>query len=278
MDKLVNNIKNIKIYDSSMFHIEDVYQKYEEYLNNLQQLDPNKLKYFIRHLKNREIINNQETEMEESFMLELFKLSQRKDSIDITMNFFEDNSLTIEEVKKIHRVVIKGSSDDLQSNYDLRSDNNKWVGSFGTNGEQKVDYMPPDYNEIEELLEVVLTYLNEQDNTNFINIFIKPLIVHALIAYIQPFGNGNTRLARVLQHCKICNSTNQYFKTNFSHPTIYLSKNYLLTRGQYRGLIKNISVNKDNDAWNKWFEYNLNMFDEQLFFLDKQVTQYKSLR
>ena len=51
MDKLVNNIKNIKIYDSSMFHIEDVYQKYEEYLNNLQQLDPNKLKYFIRHLK-----------------------------------------------------------------------------------------------------------------------------------------------------------------------------------------------------------------------------------
>lgn len=278
MDKLVGNIKNIKIYDNTMFHIDDVLNKYVEYLEILQQLDPSKLKKFIRHLKNREIINNQETEMEESFMLELFKLSQRKDSIDITMKAFEDDSITIDEIKKIHRVVIKGSSDDLEDNYDLRSDNKKWVGHYGTNGAQRVDYIPPDFNEIEELLTEVLSYLNEQDNTNFINIFIKPLIAHAALAYIQPFGNGNTRLARVLQHCKICNSTNKMFNTEFTHPTIYLSRNYLLSRGQYRGLITNLAVNKDDDAWNKWFEYNLNMLDEQLFFLDKQVNNYKNYR
>lgn len=275
MDKLVGNIRNIKIYDNSMFHIEDIMNKYEEYLKKLQQLEPNKLRYFIRYIKDREIINNQETEMEESFMLELFQLSQRKDSIDVTMKYFEDNTLTIDELKKIHRMVIKGSSDDLESNYDLRKDNNKWVGYLGTLGKQVVDYFPPDFNEVEELLEEVLSYLNEQDNTNFINIFIKPLIAHALIAYIQPFGNGNTRLARVLQHCKICNSTNQYFKTEFTHPTVYLSKNYLLTRPTYRGLIKEIAINRDNDAWNKWFKYNLNMLDEQLFFLDNQITHYR---
>lgn len=278
MDKLVENIKNIKIYDNCMFHIEDILKKYEEYLKILIQLEPNKLKLFIKHLKNREIINNQETEMEESFMLELFKLSQRKDSIDITMKAFEDDSLTIDEIKKIHRIVIKGSSDDLESNHNLRNDNNKWVGSFGTNGQRKIDYIPPNFNEIEELLSEVLSYLNEQDNTNFINIFIKPLIAHALIAYIQPFGNGNTRLARVLQHCKICASTNKLFNTKFTHPVIYLSKNYLITRGQYRGLIKEIAINKDDDAWNKWFRYNLNMIDEQLFFLDKQLNSYKNYK
>jgi len=274
MDKLVGNIRNIKIYDNSMFHIEDVYEKYEEYLKKLNNLDPTKLKYFIKNLKNREIIKNQETEMEESFMLELFKLSQKKDSIDITMKYFEDNSLSIDEVQKIHRMVIKGSSDDIESNYNLRNDNNKWVGYFGTNGEKNVDYLPPSYQEIEELLEEVLIYLNETSNNNFENLFIKPLVAHAMIAYIQPFGNGNTRLARVLQHCKICNSTNNIFKTEFTHPTIYLSENYLLTRQQYRGLIKNISIDKDDRAWNKWFEYNLNMFEEQLFFLDKQITYY----
>ncbi|MBQ9072435.1 MAG: Fic family protein [Bacilli bacterium] len=278
MDKLVSNIRNIQIYDNSMFHLEDVLKKYEEYLDILKQLEPNKLKYFIRHLKNREIINNQEAEMEESFLLELFKLSQRKDSIDITMKYFEDDNLTVDEVKKIHRVVIKGSSDDLESNYDLRSDNNKWVGAYGTNGQKRVDYMPPDYNEINELLTEVLSYLNEQDNTNFINIFIKPLIAHAAIAYLQPFGNGNTRLARVLQHCKICNSTNKLFGTEFTHPTIYLSKNYLLTRAQYRGLITNIAVNKDDGAWNKWFDYNLTMFDDQLYFLNNQLDQYRKIR
>lgn len=278
MDSLVGNIRNIKIYDNSMFHIEETTEKYKSYLDKIIQLEPLKLKYFLKNLKNREIINNQEAEMEESFLLELFHLSQKRDSIDVTMDYLKDDKITIDEIKKIHRMVIKGSSDDIESNYNLRSDNNKWVGSYGTNGEQRIDYVPPDFNEVEELLTEVVDYLNDIDNNNFDNLFLKPLIAHALIAYIQPFGNGNTRLARVLQHCKICNTTNKLFESAFTHPTIYLSKNYLLTRGQYRGLIKNIAINRDDQSWNKWFEYNLNMLDEQLFFLDKQIEQYKRFR
>ena len=156
MDKLVSNIRNIKIYDNSMFHLEEIIEKYKQYIESLSQLDPTKLKYFIKNLKNREILDNQEAEMEDSFLIELFQLSQRRDSIDITMKYFEDNNLTTDEMKKVHRLVIKGSSDDIEANYDLRSDNNKWVGHFGTNGEQRVDYMPPDYNEIEELINETL--------------------------------------------------------------------------------------------------------------------------
>jgi len=277
MDSLVSNIRNIKIYDNSLFHMEEILEKYNVYIKKLMDLEPKKLKYFILNLKNREIINNQETESEESFLLELYKLSQRKDSIDTTMECFQDNNITKNDIKKIHRVVIKGSSDDREANYDFRSDNNKWVGYFGTNGEAKVQYYPPDHNEIDELLDIILSYLNE-NNDNFDNIFIKPLIVHALIAYIQPFGNGNTRFARVLQHGKICKTTNQIYNTEFSKPIIYLSKNYLLTRSQYRGLIQNLAVEKTDEAWNKWFQYNLNMIDEQLFYLDKQIDQYRNFK
>lgn len=273
MDNLIGNIRNIKIYDNSLFHIEDTTKAYQEYLKKISRLDPLKLKYFVQTLKNREIINNQEAELEESFLLELFKLSQKKDSIDITMGLINHNNLTPIDVKKIHRVVIKGSSDDKEQNYDYRKDNDKWVGSFGTNGEARVDYLPPDYNEVLDLMDVILDYLNE-DVTNFENLFIKPLVAHAAIAYLQPFGNGNTRLARVLQHCKICANTNQVFNTKLDKPVLYLSKNYLLTREQYRGLIKNLVIQKDDDAWNKWFNYNLNMIDEQLYYVDKQLTQY----
>lgn len=273
MDNLIGNIRNIKIYDNSLFHIEDTTKAYQEYLKKISRLDPLKLKYFVQTLKNREIINNQEAELEESFLLELFKLSQKKDSIDITMGLINQNNLTPIDVKKIHRVVIKGSSDDKEQNYDYRKDNDKWVGSFGTNGEARVDYLPPDYNEVLDLMDVILDYLNE-DVTNFENLFIKPLVAHAAIAYLQPFGNGNTRLARVLQHCKICANTNQVFNTKLDKPVLYLSKNYLLTREQYRGLIKNLVIQKDDDAWNKWFNYNLNMIDEQLYYVDKQLTQY----
>lgn len=276
MDSLVSNIKNIKVYDNCMFHMKDILKKYDEYLRKLMDLEPKKLKYFIQNLRNREIVNNQEAELEESFLVELFQLSQKTDSIDVTMRYFNTNDLNKNDIKKIHRIVIKGSSDDLQENYDYRQHNNLWVGCYGTGGDKVIDYIPPKYEELNELLDEVLLYLNEK-NDNIDNLFIKPLIVHALIAYIQPFGNGNTRLARVLQHCKICHTTNEIFNTNFTHPTLYLSKNYFLTRSQYRGLIRYIATEKNNNAWNSWFKYNLNMIDEQLFFLDKQLTQYKKI-
>ena len=39
--------------------------------------------------------------MEESFMVELYNISRRKDSIDIVMQIIEDGSITKEELKNI---------------------------------------------------------------------------------------------------------------------------------------------------------------------------------
>ena len=274
MDSLVSNIRNIKIFNSSMFRFEDISFKYEEYLDKLSELDPVKLKAFIMALKKREIVNNQETEMEESFFVELYQSAKRRDSIEVTMKCLQDGEITKEELKRIHRMVIKGSADDLESNYDFRKDNNKWVGSFDTCGGKMVDYYPPEYTEIDELLDELLSYLNEKDDL-IDNVFLKPLVFHACLAYVQPFGNGNTRLARVIQHGKICELTNQKHDKSFKYPTLYLSKNYLLQRPSYRGLIKDVSVNKDDEAWNRWFKFNLNMIDEQLFYLGNQLEKYK---
>lgn len=281
MDHLVENIRNIKIYDNSMYHMSEILEKYSQYLKKLLDLEPKKLKNFILTLKNREIMNNQEeAETEQSFLFQLYNLSQKKDSIDVTMSYINKGNVTKSDIEDIHTIVIKGSPDDLEENYYFRNDNNKWVGYYGLNGEVNVDYYPPNYEYIGDLLDIVLDYLNDDKSNSelFETIFLKPLIVHALIAYIQPFGNGNTRLARVLQHCKICNITNKVYKTKFSRPILYLSKNYTLTRGQYRGLLKNLSVEKTDNAWNKWFEYNLNMIDEQLYYLDAQLDKYKNIK
>lgn len=274
MDSLVSNIRNIKIFNSSMFRFEDISLKYEDYLEKLSLLDPSKLKAFIMALKRREIVNNQETEMEESFFVELYQSTKKRDSIEVTMKHLDDGIITKEELIKIHRMVIKGSMDDVESNYVFRSDNNKWVGFTDSIGNRHVDYYPPDYAEVDELLDELLSYFNEK-NDIIDNVFLKPLAFHAVLAYIQPFGNGNTRLARVLQHGKICELTNQKYNTTFKYPTLYLSKNYLLQRPSYRGLIKDISIQKDDEAWNSWFKFNLNMIDEQLFYLGNQLEKYK---
>ena len=276
MDSLVSGIRNIKIYDSSLFRFEDIKEKYEEYLWKLSELDSVKLKNFISALKKNEIINNQETEMEEAFYVMLYQSAKRRDSIELTMKYFEDGKITKDELIKIHRMVIKGSADDIESNYNFRSDNNKWIGTFDSYGQKLVDYYPPEHSEVESLIDTLLSYLNEE-NDLIDNIFLKPLVFHAALAYIQPFGNGNTRLARVMQHCKICDSTNKKYNTTFKYPALYLSKNYLLQRPSYRGLIKDISVQQDDEAWNRWFKFNINMIDEQLFYLGNQLEKYKKI-
>ena len=278
MDSIINSVKNLKIYDSSMFHMEEILEKYNEYLKKMLELDPKRMKYFLLTIKSREIVNNQETEFEGSFLYELYQLTQKKDSIEITMKHFEQPEVTKDDIKKIHRVVIKGSPDDLKKNYDFRSDNDKWIGTFGASGDRQIDYVPPDYRELDELLDIALEYLNNENKDIFQSMFLDPLIAHALIAYIQPFGNGNTRLARVLQHCKFWKSTNKVLDMKFDLPTFYLSKNYLITRGQYRRLLKNIIIEKNDDSWNRWFKYNLNMIDDQLYFLNNQLTQYSRMK
>ena len=88
---------------------------------------------------------------------------------------------------------------------------------------------------------------------------------------MQAFNDGNTRLSRLIQHSKIWQLTNELYGVDLRLPALYLSKNYLCSLGQYRNLQKELAKNGDDEAWNKWIRYNLNMADEQLFYLDNNV-------
>lgn len=275
MDKVVYGVKDIEISSKVKEHLEFTYADYKSFLEELYKLDDKTLKLFLKTLKDRELINNQETELEDTFLMELYRYHQRKDSIEIVTDLFSDNIITLEEIKKLHRVVIKGSSDDVSKNYGYRSDNDKWVGGFGTNGDMLVDYCPPDYREVIDLMKCTLNLLNgDSSNRDLNHILVKAFIVHGLIAYIQPFGNGNTRLSRVLQHGKIWQMTNNEFGINLPLPVLYLSKNYLMTRPKYRDLIKKIAISQN---WDAWLDYNLNMVDEQLYFSQDKLQRVKKL-
>ncbi len=274
MNKVFDSGLNVKVNDSNKWRLEDITDMYQKYIASLGELDEKSKLLFLKGIKLDELKNNQETECEDRFAMELQLLSQRQNSIDLTMRLLEKGIITREDVKTIHGWVIKGSSDDVKENYPFRSDNERWVGSFNTNGSRNVDYMPPDYNDIATLLNELLGYLNSP-NTSENDIFVKPFIAHALLGYLQPFNNGNTRLARVMQHGKIITGTNEVLGTDFKKPIFYLSRNYLMTRPQYRDFLKYVAVDQNNEAWNNWIKYNLNMTNEQLYYLGNQLDSYK---
>lgn len=275
--EIIKGVTNLKVYDNTLFHLEDIEKAYTTYLDKLLKsgLSAKTIGLLLQVLKNRELLNTQQAEQENSFLISIYQMSQRKNSIDTMVKYLHGKDrLTSKQFQELHKMAIEGTSDDIKENYPYRTDNEKWVGSYGTNGSRNIDYMPPDYNDIPELADYILEFLSNDSTNLFDNVFIKPFAAHALIAYLQPFGNGNTRVARLLQHGYIWKGSMEKYNLKLESPALFLSENYLMTRQYYRVLLKNIAVEKDNDAWNKWFIYNLNMVDEQLYKITNDLDEY----
>jgi hypothetical protein len=148
-------VSNIHLSERTLDHLEFTYEDYLNYLKTIDELDEFKKNLFLKTLKNREIVNNQETEMEESFMVELYNISRRKDSVDIVMQIIEDGSITpqklshrywcimeppvirsIEDLDKLMTGELKGVSDETYSLADI-STAFVHINNFAGGGRQK---------------------------------------------------------------------------------------------------------------------------------------------
>jgi len=99
------------------------------------------------------------------------------------------NPLTISTIEDIHSLLIK----DLGVDRNIRK---RRVGISGTN------YKPLDNEyQIREALADLCELANSRDN-----VFEKALLVLQLISYIQPFGDGNKRTARIVSNAILMNN------------------------------------------------------------------------
>lgn len=265
--KLLNEVDNIVLDDNNKYYLEDIEKMYFNYISILKQLDHKLLKEYLAIIKSNELLYNQQSENESSLLISIYMNLSKSNSIDKMIKLM-GNSKDIhrKDILKLYKILMEGTTDS-NVNDEFRKDNNKFVGAFNIDGTKRIDYMPIDYNEIENVMERIVDIINSKDD----NIFINPFIVHALISVAQPFDDGNTRFSRLIQHGKIWLNTNRLCNVNFNVPIMYLSRNYLISRIQYRSLLKDLAIEGNNVVWNNWFKYNLNMVSEQLYYLDANV-------
>lgn len=60
----------------------------------------------------------------------------------------------------------------------------------------EIAFTAPDANELENLISGLITFINNEDD--FIHPIIKASMLHFMVGYIHPFGDGNGRTARAL--------------------------------------------------------------------------------
>lgn len=268
-------IQNFKVFDSTMFHLEDTERAYLEYIEKLEKLSPRERNAFIGVLEAQEMICTQTIENENSFLMQLYSSLQTEDPITYVQKMFS-GTITLDQVDTLHSMLIVGTAADKEQNARYRNgeyeaDYDKWVGFYrGT--EKVVQYIPPDPKYVMGRIQSIIHFMNDSSDRSLLyNIFIKPLIFHCEFAALQPFGDGNTRTARMLQYGSIWKDTKLKYGKSFSRPIIYLSHRYKLYAKNYRQFIQNVVVESGPDAWNRWFEFNLNMMDEALYKFDHDI-------
>jgi Fic family protein len=174
----------------------------EEYTDNINKLTENENRKALEHLsidlswKSSEIEGNTYTLLETEALLknkqtakgktmeEANMLLNHKEAIDFLIkekSYLEPLSVT--KIENIHSLLVQN----------LNIDNNIRKGIVSVTG---TNYKPLDNeHQIREALQDMCELVNEREN-----IFEKSLLLLILISYIQAFGDGNKRTARIISN------------------------------------------------------------------------------
>ena len=232
---MFDRLGEIKINDNLNMHLEYTDELLREYLGELMELKflrPG-LTEFLKASKSGDVRDNQSLEKENSFMIGLYSQMPRETAIDRLIRYYKNGKIiTCKNLYALNNTLLYGtSSEELQT---VRTCNNKFVGKF-ENGERIISYFPIDCKDINKAAErLVLLYNCRLISDGFDNVFFQPFLVHGLVATLQLFNDGNTRLGRVMQHSLMWQLINERTEFEFDLPPIYATRNYYPLRDVYR--------------------------------------------
>jgi Fic family protein len=115
-----------------------------------------------------------------------------------------NEELSIEFILELHRIATYKAIDNEAVSGNLRQDNNIIVTDFY--GENV--FYPPEWQTIQSRLNNLCDFANQDysQGSDFIHPIVKAIVLHFMIAYIHPFGDGNGRTARAIFYWSILRS------------------------------------------------------------------------
>ncbi len=271
---IFETIADLKISDYIIEREQEVLEKYQEYLKNIFSLNKTKQDSYLKGIKTQEIMDTQVLEKEDSYLLNLFLQDKKKSALDYLLKVqrYPLNQLTREEVIESHRKLLLGTSSSQYAKKDYRDNNLGFVSKSGK-GDLKILYFSLPYQDIEQGIMNLTLYYNSELHEQYT--LVKPCLIHGLVGALQMFQDGNTRLGRMLQNVKIYELTEKNLKYYFPTPAFYSSRSYFDYREQYREKLGDVAIHPTDATWDKWINFNFNRIEDQIYYMDHKLEQYK---
>ena len=258
-------VDEIDIYDKIYLHMEYVDMLLKDYLDEIETLGSDKdgVYEFLRALRVGDVVDNQNLENKNSFLIGLYSKITRETAMGKLIKYANnDKKLVIDDLFDIHHTLLaRTSSSGIES---IRKDNDKFVGRI-VNGKPEFDYFPMDYSDIMVAAGNIVNLYNDRlEHEGFDNVYLQPFLIHGLMGGLQIFSDGNTRMGRIMQHALIWQLINEKMQFNFEMPPMYATRSYYPVRFQYREKIAKLVNDGSNKTWNDWFDFNLDRIEDSI--------------
>ena len=276
--RLFDYIDDLKLRSDVERQMNFTKELYIEYIEDILKYSKETQESILKALMNSEIIDNHVLERENVNFLRIYNETHHSTVIRYLVRKLlkENTPLNDAIIKKAHEILMRGTSNGNTINEGFRTNNHHYVGYIEDN-KPVINYFPISYDDIKESTLLVCKYFNTPIKDEE-ELFIKPFIMHGLIAILQVFEDGNTRLARCFQHITLQDLTNKTISNNLFElplPAIYFSKNYVPYRKEYRELLASIALNPNNEAWNEWISFNLHRMQDRIFANEESLALLK---
>lgn len=276
--RLFDYIDDIKLNNDVERLMNFTKELYLEYIEEILKYNKETQETILKALMNSEIIDNHGLERENVNFLRIYNETHHSTAIRyLVRKLLKENILLNDAIiKKAHEILMRGTSNGNTINEGFRTNNHHYVGYIEDN-KPVINYFPISHDDIKESINLLCKYFNTPI-THEEELFIKPFIMHGLIAVLQVFEDGNTRLARCFQHITLQDLTNKTIGNDLFElplPAIYFSKNYVPYRKEYRELLASIALNPNNEAWNEWISFNLHRMQDRIFANEDSLTLLK---
>lgn len=253
LEKFVNNIK---LEPKILEHMQETNINFDKYFKQLSKYNDEFMLYFWISLAYDEIKNSNFVE----------RHNFKNFDLSISDLFFDKLSISHNRIHNIHKFVMKNENE------------NEKIGKYRKT-EVRVSNITQDTEEIfwygakpEDIKNFMDSFIKIY-KTNSISIidsnpFLKSALIHLLFIKIHPYYDGNGRSARIIHNIKFTETLNRLYNMNLKICPVNLSESINLNLISYMKSFDNIYFDlkhDNNDAINYWFDFILNMYDEQLY-------------
>lgn len=258
---LFDYVNKIKLSSLVLSHLEDTNREFDNYMHTLSCYDEEYIINYWIYLLYEELSSSKKIE---NINIDMRKLTDNE-------LFFNTLNISNRKIHLLHNFITEG---EMEASFEYRKGEVN-VSRFNSDGSEDIFWRGAKAKDVDKFMNsFIKMFKHNGASLLYSNPFLASSLMHLLFLRIHPYIDGNGRTSRIIHNIKFTEMVNKLYGTNLKISPLNLSGSILVNKITYAKVIDNIYFDlkhDTNDSINDWFNFILNMADEQLYIANNRI-------